>query len=107
MILDTNALSAEADGGQTPEPILRQADEIAVPAIVLGEYRFGIRRSRYRKNTSIGSPNRCQAFVFYRWRRKPPGDSPGLAIISSASSARFARMTSGSRHWSGSTPYIL
>jgi len=29
--------------------VLRQASEIAIPAIVLGEYQFGIRQSRNRK----------------------------------------------------------
>lgn len=30
------------------EPILRDADEVALPVIVLGEYRYGIRQSRNR-----------------------------------------------------------
>lgn len=49
MILDTNALSALADGDVALEPVLRQATEMAIPVIVLGEYQFGIRRSRNRK----------------------------------------------------------
>jgi tRNA(fMet)-specific endonuclease VapC len=49
VILDTNALSALADGEGALEPILRKASEIAIPVIVLGEYQFGIRRSRNRK----------------------------------------------------------
>ena len=48
MILDTNGLSAVADGDTTLEPILREAPEIAVPVIVLGEFRYGIRQSRGR-----------------------------------------------------------
>ena len=48
MILDTNGLSALADGDLTLEPILRQAAGIALPVIVLGEYRYGIRQSRNR-----------------------------------------------------------
>ncbi|MCP5118257.1 MAG: type II toxin-antitoxin system VapC family toxin [bacterium] len=48
MILDTNALSAVADGDRTLQPILREATEFAVPVIVLGEFRYGIRRSRHR-----------------------------------------------------------
>ena len=49
MILDTNALSAFADG---VPPVVRQignADELHVPVIVLGEYRFGIATSRRRR----------------------------------------------------------
>ena len=48
MILDTNGLSALADGDVALEPILRQAAGIALPAIVLGEYRYGIWQSRHR-----------------------------------------------------------
>src|SRR5271166_3327553 len=48
VILDTNGLSAIADGEAALEPILRQAAEIAVPVIVLGEYRYGIHQSRDR-----------------------------------------------------------
>jgi tRNA(fMet)-specific endonuclease VapC len=46
VILDTNGLSAVADGDSALEPILRKATQIAVPVIVLGEYRYGIRQSR-------------------------------------------------------------
>ena len=46
MILDTNGLSAVADGDASLMPILRQATEIAVPVIVLGEYRYGVQQSR-------------------------------------------------------------
>lgn len=48
MILDTNALSAVAEGEATLEPIVREAAQIAIPVIVLGEYRYGISQSRYR-----------------------------------------------------------
>ncbi len=46
MILDTNALSALADGDLSLEPIVREAESLELPVIV--EYRFGIMRSRYR-----------------------------------------------------------
>lgn len=49
MILDTNGLSGVADGDEDLEPLLRKAAEIAVPAIVLGEYRYGISHSRNRQ----------------------------------------------------------
>jgi tRNA(fMet)-specific endonuclease VapC len=48
MILDTTALSAMADGDPQLEPVLRQAPEIAIPVIVLGEYKYGILQSRHR-----------------------------------------------------------
>jgi len=49
VILDTNGLSAVADGETALDPILRKAAEVAIPAIVLGEYRYGIRQSRDRQ----------------------------------------------------------
>jgi tRNA(fMet)-specific endonuclease VapC len=48
VILDTNGLSAVADGAAL-EPILRKAAEVTVPVIVLGEYRYGIQQSRDRQ----------------------------------------------------------
>lgn len=47
MILDTNALSAWADGDRSIEPVMRSAAEIVLPVIVLGEFGYGIRQSRY------------------------------------------------------------
>ena len=48
MILDTNALSAWADGDADVEASALLADRPVVPVVVLGEYLFGIRQSRYR-----------------------------------------------------------
>ena len=48
MILDTNALSAWADGDTAIIGPLRVADRLVVPSVVLGEYYFGIRQSRHR-----------------------------------------------------------
>lgn len=48
MILDTNALSAIADGEAGAMQLAAGADRIAVPVIVLGEYRLGIGQSRHR-----------------------------------------------------------
>jgi predicted nucleic acid-binding protein len=49
VILDANGLSAFADGDVKLEPIMQTADQIAIPAIVPGEYRYGIRQSSNRK----------------------------------------------------------
>ena len=49
MILDTNALSAWAEGRPPVEAPLRSARRLVVPSIVLGEYYFGIRQSRHRR----------------------------------------------------------
>ena len=49
MILDTNALSAWAEGIAAVELPLRSARRLVVPSVVLGEYYFGIRQSRHRR----------------------------------------------------------
>ena len=48
MILDTNALSAVADDDPAVVAVLARADQVAIPVIVLGEYRHGISQSRSR-----------------------------------------------------------
>ena len=48
MILDTNALSALADGSEELEDAAARVDVLSLPVIVLGEYRYGIARSRHR-----------------------------------------------------------
>jgi tRNA(fMet)-specific endonuclease VapC len=49
VILDTNALSAIADNQSAAVRLFSGADSIELPAIVVGEYRFGIAQSRRRK----------------------------------------------------------
>lgn len=49
MILDTNALSAWADGKAEVSAPFRSAERIVVPVIALGEYLFGIAQSRHRQ----------------------------------------------------------
>lgn len=46
LILDTNAVSALAEGDSGAVGLFSQADTISLPVIVLGEFRFGISRSR-------------------------------------------------------------
>ena len=46
MILDTDGLSALAEGESGLQPLLRRAAQVAIPVIVLGEYRYGISQSR-------------------------------------------------------------
>ncbi len=50
MILDTNALSAAADREPAALKVVAIAESLAVPVIVLGEYRLGITQSRYRRD---------------------------------------------------------
>ena len=48
MILDTNALSAFVDGDTGVAEALGRHARVAIPVIVLGEFRYGIAESRYR-----------------------------------------------------------
>jgi tRNA(fMet)-specific endonuclease VapC len=49
LILDTNALSAIAEGEPGVANIFARARLVAIPVIVLGEYRYGIARSRHER----------------------------------------------------------
>jgi predicted nucleic acid-binding protein len=48
VIFDTNALSAFADGDEKLLRAIENEIELALPAIVLGEYLYGIQQSRLR-----------------------------------------------------------
>jgi len=48
LILDTNALLAAADRHPAALEVVAKAERLAVPVIVLGEYRMGIAQSRRR-----------------------------------------------------------
>ena len=49
VILDTNALSAWLDGDEALMLVLSGATAVWLSPIVLGEYRFGIKKSRYKE----------------------------------------------------------
>ena len=48
VILDSKALSAFADGDPRLGRAIANEMDLALPSIVLGEYLFGIRQSRFR-----------------------------------------------------------
>jgi tRNA(fMet)-specific endonuclease VapC len=50
LILDTNALSAVADGVRGAITEYLNATQVSIPVIVLGEYRYGIALSRRRRD---------------------------------------------------------
>ena len=76
MILDTNALSAWAEGVSTVRAPLRSAEHLVVPSVVLGEYFFGIRQSRHRSR-------------YEEWLRRylPLAE---IAAVTSATAATYA-----------------
>ncbi|MDL5054174.1 type II toxin-antitoxin system VapC family toxin [Oscillatoria laete-virens NRMC-F 0139] len=48
--MDTNALSAYADGDANLQRILNQAIGLYLPVVVLGEYSYGLMSSKERKS---------------------------------------------------------
>jgi len=49
VILDTNCLSAIADGDAGAAEMLEHALDVVLPIVVIGEYTYGIRQSRHRE----------------------------------------------------------
>jgi len=49
MILDTNAVSALLSGEPALAPLLASSERHHLPVIVIGEYRYGLLRSRHRR----------------------------------------------------------
>jgi len=49
VIVDTNALSAFADGSPLALAALKKAEEVGIPVIVLGEFGYGIAHSNRRR----------------------------------------------------------
>jgi tRNA(fMet)-specific endonuclease VapC len=60
MIVDTNALSAAAEDDRAVIVILTRADQMAIPAIVLGEYRYGIAQSRHLRKLAGWTSSRLR-----------------------------------------------
>src|SRR5438552_1692424 len=48
LILDTNAISAVADQDPAVVVVLAHADEMSLPVLAIGEYRYGISQSRHK-----------------------------------------------------------
>jgi len=63
VILDTNALSAFADGDPGLGRALADEMDLALPSIVLGEYLFGIRQSRSRSRYESWLRTHSAAFL--------------------------------------------
>ena len=62
MILDTNALSAFIDGEPAIGVRLSVEAHVAVPVIVIGEFRYGISASRYRSRYERWLDDHLQEF---------------------------------------------
>ncbi len=60
MILDTNAVSAFFDGLLEVVERLKQAPEVFIPVIVIGEYRYGLQSSREREERELRFRGFCR-----------------------------------------------
>ena len=95
MILDTDALSAMADGDPDLEPVLRLAGTVALPVIALGEYRYGVRQSRNRAKYEgwlVALMESCRVLDVDGIR---PNTTPKSAPILEKAASRFRATTSG------------
>ena len=106
MILDTNGLSALAEGEPGLEPLLRRAAQVAIPAIVLGEYRYGISQSRNPMHYEQWLAEYLPSF-----RILDVGERTTTAIVPFAESSRrrelpSLRTTFGLQHYAANIPYL-
>jgi tRNA(fMet)-specific endonuclease VapC len=63
MILDTNALSALADGDEGLAEKMESVSVPLLPSIVLGEYRYGILGSKFQSRYESWLENSLKAFA--------------------------------------------
>jgi predicted nucleic acid-binding protein len=69
LILDTNALSAAA---KREPAVVADAQRLALPVIVLGEFRLGIAASRYRATYEAWLDDWVSAVEVLDIDKKPP-----------------------------------
>jgi predicted nucleic acid-binding protein len=63
LMLDTNALSSFAEGGPEVTARISESQVVAIPVIVLGEYRFGILQSRRRSEHEAWLADKLPLFI--------------------------------------------
>jgi tRNA(fMet)-specific endonuclease VapC len=84
VIVDTNALSAFADGSSLAIAALQAAGEVSVPVIVLGEFRYGITHSRRHREYEAWLEQYLPAFR--------------VLEVSAETAQEYARLRSELRH---------
>lgn len=70
VVLDTNALSAFADGHPSLRRAIDSEIDLGLPVIVLGEYLFGVRQSRRRARYETWLTDHLAAFVMLAVERE-------------------------------------
>ena len=103
MILDTNGLSALGDGDPKLEPILREAEDLALPTLCWGNIDTESANRASACGTSDGWRSGFPIFGYWPSMRKRLGIMPKFDTLYAAAGARFRRTTRGSRLWRFST----
>ena len=103
MILDTNALSAFVDGDAALGDILRRQPRLAIPVIVLGEFRYGIALSKHRSSYEAWLEAHLIHFDILSSRTRPPWPTRRCASPSGDQDIPFRPTTRGSPRWRCST----
>jgi predicted nucleic acid-binding protein len=86
MILDTNAVSALLEGDPALGKLLASQERHELPVIVIGEYRYGLARSRLRRRLSP---------LFDRLIRESTVLTVGIATADAYASVRQALRAKG------------
>ena len=105
MILDTNGLSALTEGEPGLEPLLRRAAQVAIPVIVLGEYRYGISQSRNHIHYEQWLAQYLPSFRFSTSMNGPPSHIVPFAESSRKRELPSLRTTFGLQHYAANIPY--
>jgi predicted nucleic acid-binding protein len=95
VILDTNALSAWAEGQPEIRPKLASASRVVLPVIALGEYLFGISQSRYHERYEQWLTQIPERSYRKERRERKTGNSSFLRSLRSLRSLRLTNKSDG------------
>jgi tRNA(fMet)-specific endonuclease VapC len=101
----TNGRSAVGD--PAIEPLLRRAAHIAIPVVVLGEYRYGISHSRDRKRYEEWLAEYLPTFRSLSVDEQTTIPYAAVRLELKKRECQFLRMTSGLRRSADSTRFLL
>jgi len=103
VILDTNALSAAADGDPAVVALLASVDQVAIPVIVLGEYRYRIAQSRNRVTYANWLKGLIKDCLVLDINETTSNYYAEITFELKVKAHRFQRTTYGLRPFAGST----
>ena len=103
VILDTNALSAFVDGDSSVGALVAARGHAAIPAIVLGEFRYGVAGSRHRGKYDAWLEAHLPDFEVLDVTATTAGSTPGCVSPSRNPVVPFPPTTPGYRRLRWST----